>query len=338
MLLGKSKVGAGCPTYIIAEIGQSHEGSLGNAMSYINLAKECGANAVKFQTHFANEESTKHDQFRVNIFPQDNSRYDYWKRVEFSENEWSLLNNHANDLGIDFISTPFSIKAFNLLNSLKIPFWKIGSGEINNQPLMEAILNSNRPIIASTGMSNWLEIDSLVKQLNSCNSEFAILQCTSSYPTPPELVGLNVIGEIKEKYNCITGLSDHSGKIYPSIAAISYGASILEVHLTFSKKAFGPDISSSLDPDEFQMVVEARDYIYQMNSNPVDKDKSSESLEATKKLFSRSLVLNRDVKKGEILTRDDIAFKKPGGGKTFDEIENFINQPAKRDYSKDDLL
>ena len=226
------------PCFIIAEIAQAHEGSLGLAHSYIDAVANAGADAIKFQTHIAEAESTKEDQFRVNFSYEDKNRYDYWKRMEFTLEQWFELKKHCNELNLVFLSSPFSIEAVNLLEKIDIHAWKIGSGEINNPVLLEMILDTNKPILLSTGMSDWNEIDASIGKLVDDKIDCAIFQCTSKYPTEIEEVGLNVMKEMKEKYNIPTGLSDHSGRTSSAIAAIAKDANLLEVHVVFDKAMF----------------------------------------------------------------------------------------------------
>lgn len=336
--IGNKKVGTNHKPYIIAEVAQAHEGSLGMAHSFIDIAKESGADAVKFQTHFADEESSKDDLFRVNNFPQDKSRYDYWKRMEFTEDQWKELYSHAKELNIDFLSTPFSIKAFNILDKLQIPAWKIGSGETENFPLINKMLKTDKPLILSTGLSSWKEIDKFVQMIKNANSPFIILQCTTAYPTLPKDIGINILKEIYDRYNCVFGLSDHSGKIFSPLAALVMGASVIEAHITFSQSAFGPDTKASLTPDQFKMLAEGRDFIYEMHKSPCQKDRLSKKNLELKKLFGRSLVASKFIKRGQILKKRDFSLKKPGGGLNYLDIETIKGKPSNRKYTKGERI
>lgn len=336
--IGKRKIGKNFKPYIIAEVAQAHDGSLGMAHSYIDLAKNCGADAVKFQTHIADEESTKDDRFRVGNFVQDNTRYDYWKRMEFSEEQWKGLHAHAESLKIDFLSTPFSIKAFNILQKLDIPAWKVGSGETQNIPLITKMLESSSPVIISTGLSSWQEIDSLVNMAKDYKSNFALLQCTTAYPTEPKDIGLNILSELSKRYGCVYGLSDHSGKIFSPVSALALGSSIIEAHITFSKLSFGPDAKASLDPEQFKMLVEARDFIYKIQKSPVKKEYLSNKNKDLKVLFGRSLVASKDITKGEKLTMSHFSLKKPGGGLSYSDIESIKGKSSNRAYKKNEKI
>jgi N,N'-diacetyllegionaminate synthase len=336
--IGKHKIGTGNKCFIIAEIGQSHDGSLGIAHSYIDAAAEIGVDAVKFQTHIAREESTKKEEFRTNFSYEDKTRFDYWKRMEFSEEEWAGLKKHCEDLNLVFLSSPFSIEAFKLLQRLNIAAWKIGSGEANNFQLLEAISKTNKPILLSTGMSNWIEIDKAIRSLEALKVDFCVFQTTSKYPTTLKDVGLNLIEEINDKYNKPVGFSDHTGLTSSSIAAIANGASLIEVHVVFDKKMFGPDSKSSLNFEELRTLVNFRDDYHEMKMNPVDKDLIAEQLITMKKLFNKSLVVKHSLLKGSILNYDNLTAKKPGIGISIENFENCIGRKIIKDLDEDHIL
>ena len=191
-----NKVSKKSPVYVIAEIGQAHDGSLGSAHAYIDAVSKIGVQAIKFQTHIAEEESSKYDTFRKKFSFQDNTRFDYWKRTEFTEEEWSGLYDHAKKVGLTFLSTPFSFKAMDLLENIGVKAWKVGSGETNNLPMLERMAKTKLPVILSSGLSNWKDINDAVKVVEKYNKKIALLQCTTAYPCPPEKLGLNIINEI----------------------------------------------------------------------------------------------------------------------------------------------
>lgn len=332
------KIGAEHRPFIIAEIGQAHEGSLGLAHSFIDAVAETGVDAIKFQTHIAHAESCKEDRFRVSFSYEDDTRYDYWKRMEFSHEQWLGLAEHARRRGLIFLSTPFSIEAINLLNDLNVPAWKLGSGDFANLQFIEAIAKTRKPIILSTGMSTYSEIVNCVNVLEKHELDYAILQCTSMYPTPLEKVGLNVLAYLQQSFNCPVGLSDHSGVIMSSISAIVLGASIVEVHVTFDRRMFGPDSISSLTLSELTQLKFYSDQVYKIKSNEVDKDAMAQELRDSKVLFTRSLALRQPVKRGEIITSDNVTLKKPGIGISPSDLDIVIGKKAKEDISNDRLL
>lgn len=336
--LGNKMIGSGCPTFIIAEVALAHDGSLGAAHSYIEAVSKTGVNAIKFQTHFAEYESSKFEQFRVNIFPQDETRYDYWKRTEFTETQWKGLFDHAADVGLIFLSTPFSTKAVDVLENIGVVAWKIGSGDLCNQQLIDYLLKTKKPIFLSTGMASFSEIDSAYKKMIEAGIEFALFQCTSEYPCPPENIGLNVLTEFKNRYSCPIGLSDHSGVIYPSLSAVTLGVNLLELHVVFSRDCFGPDVKSSLTITELQELVRGVRYVEKMTSNIVDKDLEAIKKSELKKLFGRSVFYSKNVVPGQALTMKDLILKKPAIGIEENLIEKLLGRVIKVSRSAGDLL
>ena len=261
-------------TYIIAEIGNSHEGSLGLAKQFIQTAAESGVDAVKMQTHVFDAESLP-DAPNPPYFKNE-SRREYFERTAFSINQWKELKRFAEkDIKIDFFSSPFSLEAVDLLESIGVKSYKIASGEVSNIPLLEKIAKTGKKVLLSSGMSNWAELDHAVKilQSNGCK-DLIVMQCTSEYPCPPNQAGLNVIDEMKSRYKNVTlGYSDHTMGSAVPLAAVMKGAKVIEKHFTLSQKMYGSDASNSTEPDEFKRLVdEIRQLEIALNYN-VDKDK-----------------------------------------------------------------
>jgi len=240
--------------FIMAELGQAHEGSLGILHSYIDALSTTGIDAIKFQTHIAEAESSEYEPFRVQFSYEDNTRFDYWKRMEFSLEQWQDIKKHCGDVGLEFVSSPFSNIAVDWLEEIGIQKYKIGSGEVTNFLMLEKIAKTGKDIILSSGMSNFSELDETIKFLKKFDNKVSILQCTTMYPSNAENIGLNVIGELKDRYNLLVGFSDHSGTIYPSLAASTLGAEIIEFHAVFDKDMFGPDSKSSLTIKEIKQL------------------------------------------------------------------------------------
>ncbi len=321
-------------TFIIAEIAQSHDGSLGILHSYIDALSDVGIDAIKFQTHIADAESSQYEPFRVNFSYEDKTRFDYWKRMEFNLEQWIEIKNHCHDVGLEFISSPFSNMAVDLLENLGVQKYKIGSGEVNNFLMLEKIAKTGKEIILSTGMSSIDELDKSIKFLRGFNNKLSILQCTSKYPTKPEEVGLNMIVELKNRYNISVGLSDHSGSIFPSIGAVSLGAEILEFHVVFDKKMFGPDSTSSLTINEAKQLVEGVRYIEKSISIYIDKKETKNFLDV-KNIFEKSLSVNKYLKKGDIITFEDLESKKPlGYGISVKDYKQIIGRKLNKDIEK----
>ncbi len=324
-------------TYIIAEIGQAHDGSLGILHSYIDALSKTGIDAVKFQTHIAEAESSKHEPFRINFSYEDKSRYDYWKRMSFNLQQWKNIKKHCDQVGLDFISSPFSQSAVDLLEKVNVSKYKIGSGEVNNFLMLEKIASTKKEIIISSGMSSMDELRKSVDFLTSKSVNFSILQCTSKYPTEPNDWGLNYIKILKENFNVPIGYSDHSGEIFSSLAAVALGAEIIEFHAVFDKKMFGPDSPSSLTIDEITFLVKGIRQISKSIRFPLNKDLNIDN--SLKLIFEKSLSLNKDLAKGTIIQFDDLEAKKPKGyGIAASEYESVVNKKLNKDLKKWDFL
>jgi N,N'-diacetyllegionaminate synthase len=331
-------IGANKPAFIVAEVAQAHDGSLGMAHAFIDAAAEAGADAVKFQTHFAAEESTLDEPFRVRFSDQDRTRFDYWRRMEFSPQQWRALAAHARERGLIFLSSAFSLTAVDLLQEIGVPAWKVGSGEFGSADLWEAMMATGLPILFSTGMASRAEIDKAVTQFRTRAVPYALLQCTSAYPSPLEEIGLNVIDEFREEYHCPVGLSDHSGSLFPGLAALARGADIVEVHAVFDRRMFGPDVRASLTFDELRTLCAMRDAIATMDAHPVDKDVMAERLGPLRTIFGRSLAPTRPLPAGTVLAPDMLKPKKPGGGIPPEALEQLIGRRLARAVSPNHIL
>lgn len=332
--IGPHPLGPGNPCFIIAEVAQNHDGSLGQAHAFIDAVASTGVHAIKFQTHFASEESSSEEPWRIKFSLQDKTRFDYWKRMEFTEEQWRGLQKHAKEKGLIFLSSPFSLKAIHLLEKMNIPVWKVGSGEISTSPMLESLMTTKKPILISTGMSDWKEIDSVYTMMEQKKVPIALLQCTSVYPTPAEKVGLNVIDFLKKKYQCPVGLSDHSAKIYTCFAAAAHGIHLLEVHVTLSQDMFGPDVTSSLTIQELTQVVEGIRWIEKIELHPVEKDQMAQELKEVKSIFSKSLVASCDLPASTILQKQHFQFKKPGTGLSASSLNEVIGRKLIRDIKQ----
>jgi N-acetylneuraminate synthase len=323
---------------VVAEIAQAHDGSLGTAHAYIDAAADAGADAVKFQTHLAAAESTPSEPWRVAFSRQDASRYDYWRRMEFPETAWGELFSHAKERGLEFLSSPFSLEAVELLQRTGIDTWKIASGEVGNVALIEAVIADGRPIIVSSGMSDLGELDATVARVLGAGRDLTVLQCTSAYPTPPEQLGLNMLAVLRQRYEVAVGLSDHSGTIHAGLAATALGASLLEVHVTFSRAAFGPDVPASLTVEELTQLTEGVRFITTALANPVDKDATAATMGGLRALFTRSVVARHALPAGHVLTEADLVPKKPGTGIPAEQLGTLVGRRLARPVEPDQLL
>ncbi len=323
---------------VIAEVAQAHDGSLGMAHAFIDAAAHAGADAIKFQTHIAAAESTPSEPWRVKFSLQDETRYEYWRRMEFTEAQWAGLAQHADDQELAFISSPFSEAAVEMLERVGLDAWKIASGEISHTPMLDRLGGSGRPVLVSTGMSSIAEIDATAARLRAAGARIAIMQCTSMYPCPPDKVGLNLLPEFRRRYQCPVGLSDHSGTMFPALAAAWDGADVVEVHLTLSRDMFGPDVPVSLTPDELATMVRGVRFMERMRAHPVDKDAAAGELAPMRHLFNHSVVVTRALDAGARLSLDVLGAKKPGTGIPADRLSSVAGRVLRRAVAADHLL
>lgn len=323
---------------IIGEVAQAHDGSLGAAHAYIDAIAKAGATAVKFQTHIAEAESTVHEPWRVRFSYQDSSRFEYWKRMEFTEDQWIGLKRHSEERGLVFLSSPFSIEAAEMLMRIGVQQWKIPSGETINCQLLDFLIATRLPLILSTGMSRIEEIDNAVARVQKAGNPLTVLQCTSIYPCPPEKIGLNMIPYYRQRYGCSVGLSDHSGTIYPGLAAAALGVQAIEVHVTFSRECFGPDVSSSITTQELAALVDGVRFIQKMRSSVVDKDEMAAKLGETRDIFTKSIVVQKNLPSGTILSSECLAARKPGTGIPSDRLPSLIGRRLRRAVAAGEML
>lgn len=323
---------------IIAEVAQAHDGSLGFAHAFIDAVASAGANAIKFQTHIAAAESTLQEPWRVKFSLQDATRYDYWKRMEFSEDQWRGLRAHAVERGLQFLSSPFSIEAVELLKRVGVSAWKVASGEVSNESMFAAMATTNLPMILSSGMSSLEEIDNAVARVKAVGLPVTLLQCTSMYPTPPEKIGLNMIPFFRQRYGCAVGLSDHSGTVYAGLAAAAIGIDALEIHVTLSREMFGPDAPASITTTELRQLVEGIRFIEKARANPINKNDMSESLAPMRDLFTKSVVVRLDLPAGTVLQESHLAMKKPGTGFPAAKLNELVGRTLAQAVRADHIL
>lgn len=324
---------------VIGEVGQAHDGSLGTAHAFIDAIADAGADAVKFQTHIAAAESRTDEPWRVKFSYTDVTRYEYWQRMEFTAQAWAGLRQHAQDRGLAFLSSPFSLEAVDLLRRVGVSAWKVASGEVANPQLLDAVARTGEPVMLSSGMSGWAELEGAVAQLRAAGAgPLAVLQCTSAYPVAPERVGLNVLQEIQERFGCTSGLSDHSGTIFPALGAVTLGARVIEVHVTLSREMFGPDVAASVTTGELRQLTEGIRYLSAAIAAPVDKDEVATELAPMRALFGRSLVARDALPAGHVLRATDLIAKKPAGGITPARLSALIGCRLNRAIQPDEPL
>ena len=298
------------PPMIIAEFGSVHDGSFGNACKLIEAAATAGADVVKFQTHIPEAESL--ESAPSPKYFNSESRFEYFRRTGFTESQWKELKDKCLSCGVKFLSSPFSLEAVDLLEKVGVDLYKVPSGEVTNTPLLERLSLTGKPVLLSSGMSDYSELDIAVSILER-NNHLVVMQCTSEYPCPPEKVGLNVIKELADRYGHATGFSDHTLGCAASFAAAALGTLVVEKHFTFSKLMYGSDAAHSMEPDEFTVFTKGLRDIWQMLDSPVDKN-DIQSFAEMKKIFQKSIVTAKPLNKGHVLIYEDMAFKKPGDG------------------------
>jgi len=320
---------------IVAEVGLLHDGSFGNAKRLIDVAADCGADAVKFQTHIASAETLRGAPMPP--YFAEETRYEYFERTAFSLDQWLALKAHCEKRGVEFLSSPFSIEAVELLEQVDVARYKIPSGEVTNIPLLEAIAKTHKPILLSSGMSSWAELDEAVNTILRCHDRLTILQCTSEYPCPYELVGVNVMLQMRERYKLPVGLSDHTLTNYAAFMAAALGASVVEKHLTLSRHMYGSDAKHCLEPPEFADLVQGIRAIETMLATRVDKD-NIERFKPMKAIFEKSLVSLVDIPEGAIVTREMIGVKKPGTGIPPSKIGQVVGKKAARTIKTNTII
>ena len=323
--------------YIIAEIGNTHEGSIGLAKCFIKAAADCGVDCVKFQTHIFDAESLPTAPNPP--YFKDETRKEYFDRTAFSKEEWIELKRYCEeDCGKDFISSPFSLEAVDLLDEVGIKSFKIPSGEVTNLPLLEHVAKTGKQVILSSGMNTWEELDEAVAALkdNGCK-DLILLQCTSEYPCPPERAGLNIMQEMKKRYNVPVGFSDHTlGSAVP-IASVAMGAVLVEKHFTLSKLAYGSDAKNSTEPNEFKSMVKGIRSAYLAIHSKSEKT-IDEGLKNMKHVFEKSIVAAKDLEEGKVIEESDFAYKKPGNGIHAKHFRNYIGKTLTKKVSYNHLF
>lgn len=317
--------------FLIAEIGSVHDGSFGNALKLIEAAAASGADAVKFQTHIAAAETLR--DAPMPPYFKGEPRFEYFERTGFKPDQWRALKAACEAAGVTFLSSPFSLEAVELLEDVGVGAYKIPSGEVSNLPLLERIARTGKPVLLSSGMSDWNELDAAVGALRD-GGPLCVLQCSSAYPCPPERVGLNVIGEMRARYGTTVGFSDHTLGFAAAAAAVALGAETVEKHFTFSRAMYGSDAANSMEPAEFRDFAVGLREIRAMLASPVDKGDAAAYREM-KRIFEKSVVSARDLPAGTVLTESDLAFKKPGDGIPAARWREILGRRLRRSASAD---
>jgi len=305
------KIGPTEPPLVIAEIGINHGGSLQVAKEMVRLAAGAGCEMIQHQTHILVDEMT--DEAK-SIFPPnaDVSIWHVMERCALSLEDEAELKKYTESLGMIWISTPFSRAAADFLETLDVPAYKIGSGEADNLPLIRHIARKGKPVILSTGMQTIETIRASVAILDAAGIDYALLECTNLYPSPPEIVSLRGVTDLRNAFpRAVIGFSDHSIGPEMALASVALGASILERHYTDSRYRQGPDIINSMDPAELRFLIDRSKEIWIAANNP---KRRTEAEEPVYRFARASVVADRDLAAGHVITEADIWARRPGSG------------------------
>ncbi|MGI8632643.1 MAG: N-acetylneuraminate synthase family protein [Solirubrobacterales bacterium] len=331
-IAGRSIEGGAAPL-AIAEIGNNHDGSLGQGLALVDAAAEAGAGAVKLQTHIAEAEMLPSTPTPPHF---DEPRFAFTKRMELSEADHRRLAERARQHGLLFISSPFSVEAVELLERVDVDAYKIASGEVTNPPLLAAVAATGKPVLLSTGMSGLDDIDRAVQILRAQGSEVCVLQCTSAYPCPPDQVDLRAMISLGRRYSCPTGLSDHTEEIFASLAAVALGAGCVEKHFTLSRRLYGPDHKASVTPEDMARLCRGIEQVHlAMGSDEKNRDSALDPVRAT---FEKSIVTAAPLSRGATISRSALTTKRPGTGLPAAAIETLVGRRAARDIDANELL
>jgi len=315
--ISTKEVGESKPAFVVAEAGINHNGSLKIAKKLIVEAKKNGADAIKFQIFSANDLASKNSKF-----------FKIFKKLELTNSNFKELNDFAKSKRIIFFASPFSVNAVDQLQKLQIPVFKIASGDLTNLPLIEYISKKRKPIIVSTGMANIQEVQDAVNIIKKYNNKIILLHSVSAYPTPPQEVNLKAIHTLKSKFPYPIGFSDNGDNLLVPLIAISMGAKIIEKHFTLNKNMDGPDHKISCNPKQFSSLVKDIRLVEQMIGNG---KKSCQKSELVNKIAARrSIIANQLIKKGEKISSDMIAIKRPSTGIEPRFFKKVIGRRAKK--------
>ena len=326
-------------TLIIAEAGVNHNGSFELAKKLIDVAKESGADIVKFQTAKLDSlvsKSAQMAEYQKSNTGGDEPQKDMLKKLLLSFDDFRKLSEYCNIKGIEFISTPFDLDSIDFLEGL-VSFWKVPSGEITNYPYLVKLAQTKKKVIMSTGMCTLGEIDEAIQVLkDNGTTDITLLHCNTQYPTPYEDVNLLAMNELRERYNVEVGYSDHSAGIEVPIAAVAMGATVIEKHFTLDKNMEGPDHKASLSPNELaQMVESIRNIEVALGSGHKGPSKSElENISVARK----SIIASRSIKKGEKFTEGNLTTKRPGNGISPMKWSSVIGTYAVRDFEEDEII
>lgn len=326
--------------YIIAEAGVNHNGQLDLALKLCDAAKEAGVDAVKFQTW--KTENIVTAQARQAAYQTENtgveeSQYDMLKKLELSYDHFRYIQDYCKRIGIDFLSTPDEEESLEFLVNLGLPLIKVGSGEVTNIPYLRKIGFQKKPVILSTGMSNLAQVATAYDTLLAAGApSVALLHCTTNYPCPVDEVNLKAMCTLRDAFKCQVGYSDHTMGLEVPVAAVALGAEIIEKHFTLDRNMEGPDHKASLEPAELKSMVRQIRNIEAALGDGIKRPNKSESENA--KVVQKSILAKRPIKKGEVLTEDNLVAKRAGSGISSVYWDVIVGTKALQDYDIDEPI
>lgn len=327
-------------TYIIAEAGVNHNGSVEIAKRLIDAAKTCGADAVKFQTFKAEKlvtRSAEKAEYQKRAGGAGDSQFEMLKRLELVEDDFRLLLHHCTQVGIEFLSSPFDEESADMLDSLGMATFKIPSGEITNHPFLEHVARKGKPVILSTGMSTLGEVEEAVGILCAGGApRLTLLHCVTEYPAPYEEINLNAMLTLRAAFGLEVGYSDHTPGIEVPVAAVALGATVIEKHFTLDNTMDGPDHRASLDPDLFGLMVQAIRNVEQAMGDGIKRQAPCELKNAG--IARKSVVAAATIEKGEIISLDKLTIKRPGYGIQPKDMGKLVGLRVNRTITKDEVL
>ena len=317
-----------------AEIGQSHDGSFGYVEKMIRELAFRGVTLIKFQMHLPEHESTRNEPFRIQLSKQDQTRFDYWQRTSFNFEQWKSIKELCNELDLEFLCSPFSPKAVEVLEELGVSRYKIASAEVYNQELLENIRETQKAVIVSSGFSTLNHLREIVNFFNG--QDITILYCVSKYPAQIEDISLKSIDQIRQEFPyCKVGYSDHSGNLNVALNAIALNIEFLEQHVVFSKLQYGPDSSSSVTLEEVELLIEFCKTREQLVTNDSDLMNNRNYDKQILDKFGRGLALKQKVRKGEVIKLENFTLKKPKGRYAWHDRFKIAGKLAKEDIESD---
>ncbi len=327
-------------TFIIAEAGVNHNGSLELALELVTAAKAAGADAVKFQTFSADRLVTRRAakaDYQKSALPGDDSQFAMLKALELGEEDFRRISQYCQQAGIEFLSSPFDTQAADMLAGLGLRVFKIPSGEITNLPLLRHVGGMKKEVILSTGAS-WLgEVETAVRTLQDAGAtRLTLLHCVTEYPAPPGQVNLRAMDTLRTTFGLPVGYSDHTSGVEIPIAAVARGASVIEKHFTLDTNMHGPDHSASLDPDDFARMVSAIRTVETALGDGLKRPAACET--ENRDIVRKSVVAARDLPAGTRLAPDDLALKRPGGGLSPAALEGILGRTTRRNVAAEELL